>query len=77
MIKLNLTANCVEHDVLKQFLEENASQELADKINDGGDIPDGAFDKGELFGRMGAVCRRDLSCADRGKLSCKLSVCFW
>ena len=35
MIKLNLVANCVEHDALKEYLEENASVTLAEKINNG------------------------------------------
>ena len=34
-MKLNLTANCVEHNVLKEYLEENVSAELAYKINNG------------------------------------------
>ncbi len=34
-MKLNLTTNCVEHNVLKEYLEENASAELACKINHG------------------------------------------
>jgi hypothetical protein len=33
MIKLNLVTNCVEHNVLKEYLEENASEQLAEKIN--------------------------------------------
>ena len=35
MIKLNLVTNCVEHNVLKEYLEENASEQLAEKINNG------------------------------------------
>lgn len=34
-MKLNLTTNCTEHTVLKEYLEENASAILADKINHG------------------------------------------
>ena len=34
-MKLNLTTNCTEHTVLKEYLEENASATLADKINHG------------------------------------------
>ena len=34
-MKLNLTTNCMEHTVLKEYLEENASATLADKINHG------------------------------------------
>ena len=35
MIILNLTAKGVEQEALKQYLEENASETLADKINNG------------------------------------------
>ena len=35
MITLNLTAKGTEQEVLKQYLEENASEILADKINNG------------------------------------------
>ena len=35
MITLNLTAKGVEQEALKQYLEENASEMLADKINNG------------------------------------------
>ena len=35
MITLNLTAKGMEQEALKQYLEENASEILADKINDG------------------------------------------
>ena len=32
---INLKTNCVEHNVLKEYLEENASAALAEKINHG------------------------------------------
>ena len=35
MIKLNLETNCREQEIIKKYLEENASETLADKINDG------------------------------------------
>ena len=35
MIKLNLVASCEEHELIKKYLEENASEILADKINNG------------------------------------------
>ena len=35
MITLNLTAKGMEQEALKQYLEENASETLADKINNG------------------------------------------
>ena len=35
MITLNLTAKNTEQEVVKQYLEENASEILAEKINNG------------------------------------------
>ena len=35
MIKLNLETNCREQEIIKEYLEENASKTLADKINNG------------------------------------------
>ena len=35
MIKLNLVTSCEEHELIKKYLEENASEILADKINNG------------------------------------------
>ncbi len=35
MIKLNLVTSCEEHELIKKYLEENASEVLADKINNG------------------------------------------
>ena len=35
MIKLNLTAETPEHEVLKEYLQENASSVLAEKIEQG------------------------------------------
>lgn len=35
MIKLNLETNCREQEIVKEYLEENASKTLADKINNG------------------------------------------
>ena len=35
MIKLNLETNCREQEIIKEYLEENASEALADKINNG------------------------------------------
>ena len=35
MIKLNLETNCKEQEIIKKYLEENASETLADKINNG------------------------------------------
>ena len=37
-MKLNLTTNCMEHTVLKEYLEENASDVLIKKINEGVEI---------------------------------------
>ena len=35
MIELNLTTSCEEHEIIKTYLQENASKELAEKINNG------------------------------------------
>ena len=35
MIKLNLETKTKEHEIIKTYLEENASETLADKINNG------------------------------------------
>lgn len=35
MIKLKLETNCREQEIIKEYLEENASETLADKINNG------------------------------------------
>ena len=35
MIELNLTTSCEEHEIIKTYLQENASKELAAKINNG------------------------------------------
>lgn len=35
MIKLNLETNCREQEIIKEYLEENVSETLADKINNG------------------------------------------
>ena len=35
MIKLNLETNCREQEIIKEYLEENASESLAYKINNG------------------------------------------
>lgn len=35
MIKLNLTTSCKEHELIKDYLEQHASETLANKINNG------------------------------------------
>lgn len=35
MIKLNLETNKKEYEIIKEYLENNVSEELADKINNG------------------------------------------
>ena len=35
MIKINLETNCKEQEIIKEYLEENVSEILADKINNG------------------------------------------
>lgn len=41
MIKLNLETNCREQEIIKEYLEENASESLAYKINNGVKIQKG------------------------------------
>ena len=38
MIELNLVTNSEEQKIIKRYLEENASEILADKINNGVEI---------------------------------------
>ena len=35
MIELNLATSCQEHELIKEYLQENASEVLAEKINNG------------------------------------------
>ena len=59
MIKLNLTAETPEHEVLKEYLQENASPALAEKIQNGVKIEkDGKtlINKKDLAGFMKYAC---------------------
>ena len=72
MIKLNLVANCVEHDALKEYLEENASVTLAEKINNGVIIEkDGKklLNKKDLNGFMIYACNEAKKLAAKGATS--------
>ena len=72
MIKLNLVTNCVEHNVLKEYLEENASELLAEKINNGVIIEkDGKklLNKKDLNGFMIYACNEARKLADKGATS--------
>ena len=72
MIKLNLVTNCVEHNVLKEYLEENASEQLAEKINNGVIIEkDGKklLNKKDLNGFMLYACNEARKLADKGATS--------
>ena len=72
MIKLNLVTNCVEHNVLKEYLEENASEQLAEKINNGVIIEkDGKklLNKKDLNGFMIYACNEARKLADKGATS--------
>ncbi len=72
MIKLNLTTNCVEHTVLKEYLEENASTILADKINHGIFIEkDGKrlLNRKDLNGFMQYACNEARKLAAKGATS--------
>ena len=72
MIKLNLATNCVEHDALKEYLEENASEVLAEKINNGVIIEkDGKklLNKKDLNGFMIYACNKAKKLAAKGATS--------
>lgn len=72
MIKLNLTTNCVEHNVLKEYLEANANATLAEKINNGVIIEkDGKklINKKDLNGFMKYACDEARKLADKGATS--------
>lgn len=72
MIKLNLVTNCVEHDALKEYLEENASVTLAEKINNGVIIEkDGKklLNKKDLNGFMIYACNEAKKLAAKGATS--------
>ena len=72
MIKLNLVANCVEHDALKEYLEENVSVTLAEKINNGVIIEkDGKklLNKKDLNGFMIYACNEAKRLAAKGATS--------
>ena len=71
-MKLNLTTNCMEHTVLKEYLEENASATLADKINHGIFIEkDGKrlLNRKDLNGFMVYACNEARKLAAKGATS--------
>ena len=71
-MKLNLTTNCTEHTVLKEYLEENASATLADKINHGVFIEkDGKrlLNRKDLNGFMQYACDEARKLAAKGATS--------
>ena len=72
MIKLNLATNCVEHEALKEYLEENVSVTLAEKINNGVIIEkDGKklLNKKDLNGFMIYTCNEAKKLATKGASS--------
>ena len=72
MIKLNLVASCEEHELIKKYLEENASEILADKINNGVKIvKDGVtlINKKTLDGFMNFATEEAKKAADKGARS--------
>ena len=72
MIKLNLATNGVEHDVLKEYLEENASAALAEKINYGVFVEkDGKrlLNRKDLKGFMSYACNEAQKLAAKGASS--------
>ena len=71
-MKLNLTTNCTEHTVLKEYLEENVSATLADKINHGVFIEkDGKrlLNRKDLNGFMVYACDEARKLAAKGATS--------
>ena len=69
MIKLNLTAETPEHEVLKEYLQENASPALAEKIQNGVKIEkDGKtlINKKDLAGFMKYACEEARKLAKQG-----------
>ena len=69
---LNLKTNCVEHNVLKEYLEANASAALAEKINHGVFIEkDGKrlLNRKDLNGFMQYACGEAKKLAEKGATS--------
>ena len=69
MIKLNLAAETPEHEVLKEYLQENASSVLAEKIEKGVQIvKDGKtlINKKDLAGFMKYACEEARKLAKQG-----------
>ena len=72
MIKLNLVTSCEEHELIKKYLEENASEILADKINNGVKIvKDGVtlINKKTLDGFMNFATEEAKKAASKGARS--------
>ena len=70
MIELNLTTSCEEHELIKTYLQENVSNELADKINNGTRIEkDGKslINKKTLDGFMNYAQDEARKIAEKGK----------
>ena len=70
MIELNLTTSCQEHELIKAYLQENVSKELADKINNGTRIEkDGKslINKKTLDGFMNYAQDEARKIAEKGK----------
>ena len=70
MIELNLTTSCEEHELIKTYLQENVSKELADKINNGTRIEkDGKslINKKTLDGFMNYAQDEARKIAEKGK----------
>ena len=70
MIELNLTTSCEEHELIKTYLQENVSKDLADKINNGTRIEkDGKslINKKTLDGFMNYAQDEARKIAEKGK----------
>ena len=75
MIVLNLKANDNQQEILKTYLQENVSETLADKINNGVQITkDGKrlISKKDLDGFIGFACKKAQEQAEKGKRSAML-----
>jgi len=69
MIELNLTANTKEQERIKNYLQENASEILAEKINNGVKITKNnktLINKKDLDGFMKFACEEAKKLAEQG-----------
>ena len=72
MIKLNLETNCKEQEIIKEYLEENASESLAYKINNGVKIQK---DNKTLINKKTLDTLLQYTCEEARKLAEKAANC--